>query len=152
MHTLNIFLLHFTCMLDYNYKSYFSLSWNLNIWDWKATSRYPKFRHIEIWDKRSKLRWKALSSISNYLDAQSERHNDNTKNQVVLDVLHLTNVLNSSKENAIPNHKNLRTGRAKRKGKALWNEEIGQASKQYLDSGVPLFLWSLFLHLLGFLR
>ena len=70
------------------------------------------------------------SSISSYLDAQSERHNDNTKFQVVLDVLHLTNVLNSAKENAIPNHKNLRTDRAKMKGKPLWNEEIGQASKQ----------------------
>jgi hypothetical protein len=30
------------------------------------------------------------SSISNYLDAQSECHNDNTKFKVVLDVLHLT--------------------------------------------------------------
>ena len=48
---------------------------------------------------------------------------------MVLDVLHLTNVLHSATGNAIPNHKNLRTGRAKMKGKALWNEEIGQASK-----------------------
>ena len=69
------------------------------------------------------------SSISNYLDSQSECHNDNTKFQVVLDVLHQTYVLHSATGNAIPNHKNLRTGRAKRKGKALWNEEIGQASK-----------------------
>ena len=30
MHTLNLSLLHFTCMFDYNYKSYFILSWNLN--------------------------------------------------------------------------------------------------------------------------
>jgi hypothetical protein len=28
---------------------------DLNIWDWKATSRYQNFRHIEIWDKRRKL-------------------------------------------------------------------------------------------------
>ena len=48
---------------------------------------------------------------------------------MVLDVLHLTNVLHSATENAIPNQKNLRTGRAKMKGKPLWNEEIGQASK-----------------------
>ena len=34
---------------------------DLYIKDWKATSRYPKFRHIEIWDKRSKLSWRALS-------------------------------------------------------------------------------------------
>jgi hypothetical protein len=39
-----------------------NLNWmDLNILDWKATLRYPKFRHIEIWDKRSKLSWKALS-------------------------------------------------------------------------------------------
>jgi hypothetical protein len=31
MHTRNLYLLHFTCMFDYNYKSYFILSWNLNI-------------------------------------------------------------------------------------------------------------------------
>ena len=30
MHTLNLYLLHFTCMFDYNYKSIFCLSWNLN--------------------------------------------------------------------------------------------------------------------------
>jgi len=64
-----------------------------------------------------------MVQMCNYLDAQSECLNDNTKFQVVLDVLHLTNVLHSATENAIPNHKNLRTG------KALWNEEIGQASK-----------------------
>jgi hypothetical protein len=33
----------------------------LYIKDWNSTSRYPNFRHIEIWDKRSKLSWKALS-------------------------------------------------------------------------------------------
>jgi hypothetical protein len=38
-------------------------------------------------------------------------------------------LFHSATENAIPNHKNLRTGRAKMKGKPLWNEEIGQASK-----------------------
>jgi hypothetical protein len=30
MHTLNLCLLHFTCMFVYNYKSYFILSWYLN--------------------------------------------------------------------------------------------------------------------------
>jgi hypothetical protein len=34
---------------------------DLYVRDWKATSRYPKFRHIEIWDKRSKLSRQALS-------------------------------------------------------------------------------------------
>ena len=38
-------------------------------------------------------------------------------------------LFHSATENAMPNHKNLRTGRAKMKGKALWNEEIGQAWK-----------------------
>ena len=30
MHTLNLYLLHFTCMFDYNYKSKLILSWYLN--------------------------------------------------------------------------------------------------------------------------
>jgi len=75
-----------------------------------------------------------MVQMCNYLDAQSECLNVNTKFQVVLDVLHLTNVLHSATENAIPNHKNLRISRAKMKGNALWNEEIGQASKHAKNS------------------
>ena len=94
----------------------------------QSTNKYCKPK----WSKCDDTLYR--SSISNYLDAQSERHNDNTKFKVVLDVLHLANVLHSATENAIPNHKNLRTGRAKMKGKTLWNEEIGQASKHAQNS------------------
>ena len=37
-----------------------NLIW-MNIRDWKATSRYQKFWHIEIWGNGSKLSWKSLS-------------------------------------------------------------------------------------------
>jgi hypothetical protein len=38
------------------------INWmDLYIRDWKSTSKYCKFWHIEILDKKSKLKWKAPS-------------------------------------------------------------------------------------------
>jgi hypothetical protein len=52
---------HFVNWLIDNFDTANIIWMELYIRDWNSTSRYPKFRHIEIWDKRSKLSWKALS-------------------------------------------------------------------------------------------
>jgi predicted transcriptional regulator len=55
---------------------------------------------------------------------------DKTTFQLVLEVMDLGNVLHTATENAIPNHKANGNRNSKNRGRAPWNEEIGQASRR----------------------
>jgi hypothetical protein len=71
-----------------------------------------------------------LNSIDTYLDKNPKCQMDKTKFQLVLDVMHLGNVLHTATENAIPNHKANGNRNSKKRVRAPWNEEIGQASRR----------------------
>jgi hypothetical protein len=44
--------------------------------------------------------------------------------------MHLGNVIHTATENAIPNHKANGNRNSKKRGRAPWNQEIGQASRR----------------------
>ena len=71
-----------------------------------------------------------LNSVDTYLDRKPKCQMDKTNFQLVLDVMHLANVLHTATENAIPNHKANGNRNSKKRGRAPWNEEIGQASRR----------------------
>ena len=73
---------------------------------------------------------KYLNSVDTYLDRKPKCQMDKTKFQLVLDVMHLANVLHTATENAIPNHKANGNRNSKKRGRGPWNEEIGQASRR----------------------
>ena len=71
-----------------------------------------------------------LSSVDTYLDRKPKCQMDNTNFQLVLDVMHLANVLHTATENAIPNHNANDNRSSKKRGRVPWNEDIGQASRR----------------------
>jgi hypothetical protein len=71
-----------------------------------------------------------LNSVDTYLDRNPKCQMDKTTFQLVLEVMDLGNVLHTATENAIPNHKANGNRNSKKRGRAPWNEEIGQASRR----------------------
>jgi hypothetical protein len=50
---------------------------DIYLWDWKVTSRQPKFWHITVQEKRSKISWKALGFVQEFFFSRKPKFRDN---------------------------------------------------------------------------